>query len=124
MAMVTNGTAPVAYEEDWNNAAARIEQKDYQFVRSWEKPKNQFPKIASSGRKIMPYRVEKPGDEVEPISPYTYAEAYRRFEEILKSDQAPVYFDEFEYAIGREMRDLWPGGHTYVQHAPLIYDLL
>ena len=65
--------------------------------------------------------------ESEPVSemtPYTYKEAYKRFEAILKSDKAPVYFDDLEYAVGREMRDLWPDNHTCIQHARLVYDML
>jgi hypothetical protein len=26
--------------------------------------------------------------------------------------------------VGREMRDLWEGDHTCVQHARLVYDML
>ena len=57
------------------------------------------------------------------MTPYTYAEGYRRIEALLKSEKAPLYFDELEFAIG-DMRDLWPGDHTLVQHARLVYDLL
>ena len=65
--------------------------------------------------------------DIEPVmemTPYTYAEAYKRFEALLKSDKAPVYFDDLEHAVGREMRDLWPDDHVYVQHARLVYDML
>ena len=64
---------------------------------------------------------------IEPVmemTPYTYAEAYRRFERILGSEEAPVCFDDLEFAVGRGMRDLWPGDHTFVQHARLVYDML
>ena len=57
------------------------------------------------------------------MTPYTYAEGYRRIEALLKSEKAPLYFDELEFAIG-DMRDLWSGNHTLVQHARLVYDLL
>ena len=63
---------------------------------------------------------------VEPVSamsPYTYHEGYKRLEALLKSDKAPLYFDEIEFAVD-EMRDLWEGNHTFVQHARLVYDLL
>ena len=65
--------------------------------------------------------------DIEPVmemTPYTYAEAYRRFEALLKSEKAPLYFDQLEYAARDEMRDLWPGDHTFVQHARLVYDML
>jgi len=64
--------------------------------------------------------VEEP---VADMTPYTYSESYKRVEALLKSEQAPLYFDELESAVGK-MRDLWPGDHTYVQHARLVYDLL
>lgn len=64
--------------------------------------------------------------DMEPVSemtPYTYAEGYRAIEALLKSDKAPVYFDQLEFALDK-MRHLWPGDHTCVQHARLVYDLL
>lgn len=65
--------------------------------------------------------------EMEPVgemTPYTYAEGYKRFEAILRSDRAPMYFDELEFAVRDEMRDLFPGDHTCMQHARLVYDML
>ena len=41
----------------------------------------------------------------------------------MTSERAPLYFDELEAAADR-MRDLWPGDHTFVQHARLVYDML
>lgn len=64
--------------------------------------------------------------DTEPVSqmtPYTYAEGYKRLEALLKSEKAPLYFDELELAVDK-MRDLWQGDHTCVQHARLVYDLL
>lgn len=72
-------------------------------------------------------RICKEKMDMEPVSemtPYTYAEGYRRLEALLKSEKAPLYFDELESAVGKEMRDLWPGDHTFVQHARLVYDML
>lgn len=62
-------------------------------------------------------------ETVEQMSPYTYAEAYKRFESLLRSQNAPLNFDKLELAAN-EMRDIWPGDHTYVQHARLVYDML
>lgn len=65
--------------------------------------------------------------ELEPVSEmtlYTYAEGYKRFETLLKSDKAPMYFDELEFAVRDDMRDLWEGDHTCIQHARLVYDML
>lgn len=72
-------------------------------------------------------RITRDKMDIEPVSemtPYTYKEAYKRFEAILRLDKAPVYFDDLEYAVDRTMRDLWPGDHTIVQHARLVYDML
>lgn len=62
-------------------------------------------------------------EPVAEMTPYTYAEAYKRFETLLRSEAAPLHFDKLELAANN-MRDLWPGEHTYVQHARLIYDIL
>ena len=64
--------------------------------------------------------------DIEPVAemtPYTYTESYRRIEALLRSETAPLYFDELELALNA-MRDLWPGNGTLVQHARLVYDLL
>ena len=64
--------------------------------------------------------------DIEPVSemtPYTYKEAYRRFEAMLKTD-TPLFFDDLEIAADTQMRDLWEGEHTFVQHARLVYDML
>ena len=37
---------------------------------------------------------------------------------------APLYFDDLEFLVGREMKDIWPEQHTFVQHARLVYDVL
>jgi len=71
--------------------------------------------------------VSKDKMDVEPVSemtPYTYSEGYKRFEALLKSDRAPLYFDELEFAVRDDMRDLWTGDHTHIQHARLVYDML
>lgn len=64
--------------------------------------------------------------EAEPVSemtPYTYSEAYKRFQTLLRSEKAPMNFDKLELAADG-MRDLWQGDHTCVQHARLVYDIL
>jgi len=58
-------------------------------------------------------------------TPYTYAEGYRRICELLRGKKdAPLYFDDLEIAVKRDMRDLWPEEHTYVQDARLVYDII
>ena len=77
--------------------------------------------VKKDGIHISAHRMQL--EPVMEMTAYTYAEGYRRIEALLKSDKAPLYFDELEFAIG-DMRDLWPGNHTCVQHARLVYDLL
>lgn len=63
--------------------------------------------------------------DLEPVAemtPYTYTEGYKQLELLLTSGEA-MYFDELEVAVDK-MRYLWPGNHTCVQHARLVYDLL
>ena len=77
--------------------------------------------LTREGVTISPHRMQI--EEVSEMTPYTYHEAYRRFEKILRSERAPLYFDELEFAAG-DMRDIWPGNHTFVQNARLVYDIL
>ena len=71
---------------------------------------------------VCPERMDAP--PVSELTPYSYAEGCRRIEAILRSDRAPLYFDELELEIGKNMRDLFPGDHSVLQHARLLYDLL
>ncbi|MBR2634089.1 MAG: hypothetical protein IKD31_00745 [Clostridia bacterium] len=64
------------------------------------------------------------GEEVSPITPYTYSEGYRRMEALLQGERAPLYFDELEFAVRDDFSDLFDGNHTCLQHARLVYDLL
>ena len=78
-------------------------------------------RITRDGVTVTPDKMD-----VEPVAemtPYTYKEAYARFEALLQSDKAPLYFDQLEFAAD-EMRDIWEGSHTCVQHARLVYDML
>ena len=77
--------------------------------------------VKREGVNITKYRMNM--EPVMEMTPYTYAESYKRIEALLKSEKAPLYFDQLEFAIG-DMRDLWPDNHTCVQHARLVYDLL
>jgi len=66
--------------------------------------------------------------EAEPVcevTPYAYSEAYKRITALLtgKKDE-PLYFDDLEFAVGRDMKDIWPEQHTLVQDARLVYDVL
>ena len=77
--------------------------------------------VKRDGIRITPHRMQL--EPVMEMNPYAYAEGYRRIEALLKSEKAPLYFDELEFAI-RDMPELWPGNHTCIQHARLVYDLL
>ena len=65
------------------------------------------------------------GEEVAEITERTLDEAYKRIEALLigKRD-TPLYFDDLEYAVNREMRDIFEGDHTLVQDARVVYDVL
>ena len=59
------------------------------------------------------------------VTPYAYAEGYRRIcQALMGKKDAPLYFDDLEFLVGREMKDIWPEQHTFVQHARLVYDVL
>ena len=77
--------------------------------------------VTREGITVTDAKMQK--EPVSEMTPYTYAEGYKRFEALLTSEKAPMYFDELEFAAD-EMRDLWPGDHTCVQHARLVYDML
>jgi len=64
-------------------------------------------------------------EDVSPITPYAYKEAYQRIEAMLLGKQDnPLYFDNLELAVGNDMKDIWPEQHTLNQHAALVYDIL
>jgi len=64
-------------------------------------------------------------EKVSDMTPYTYAEGYRRIVELLKGKKdEPLYFDDLEFAVWGNMKDLWPGDHTIIQDARLVYDVL
>ncbi len=77
--------------------------------------------IGREGLRVTPVKME--AEPVAEMSPYTYAEAYKRFEALLRSEKAPLHFDKLEIAADG-MRDIWEGNHTCVQHARLVYDML
>ena len=77
--------------------------------------------ISKQGIEITADRMDM--EPVAEMTPYTYAEAYKRFEAMLKSGK-DIFFDDMEIAADETMRDLWEGDHTFVQHARLVYDML
>ncbi|MBE6645275.1 MAG: hypothetical protein E7612_07875 [Ruminococcaceae bacterium] len=64
-------------------------------------------------------------EEVSELTEYTLEEGYRRICDKLRGKgNEPLHFDDLELAVGSEMRDLFPGDHTLIQHARLVYDVL
>ena len=90
-------------------------------VEAFDLPLFYGVEVRREGITVTKHRMDM--EPVKEMTPYTYYESYKRIEALLKSEKAPLYFDELEFAIG-DMRDLWDGNHTHVQHARLVYDLL
>ena len=64
-------------------------------------------------------------EAVSEITDYTLEEAYHRICKMLKGQKEnPLNFDDLEVAVGKQMRDLFPGEHTLVQDARVVYDVL
>ena len=64
-------------------------------------------------------------EEVSEPTADTFREGYRRISALLAGKKdAPLHFDDLELAVWREMRDLFPGDHTLIQDARLVYDVL
>ena len=102
-------------------STARFGMPDGLGEKAFDLPLFYACEMTREGIRIHPEKLD--GEPVAEMTPYTYAESYRRIEELLRSDAAPVNFDKLELTL-EPMRDLWPGDHTCVQHARLVYDLL
>ena len=65
--------------------------------------------------------------DIEPvaeITPVTFAEGYRRLSKLLSvRKEDALYFDDLEFAV-LDMRDIFEGDRTFLQHARLVYDVL
>ena len=102
-------------------ATCRYALPEHLTVEAFDLPLFYGIEVKRDGITVTKHRMDM--EPVMEMTPYTYAESYKRIEALLKSEKAPLYFDQLEFAIG-DMRDLWPGDHTLVQHARLVYDLL
>ena len=73
---------------------------------------------------VSEYKIEAP-EPVAEITDYTLEEGYKRISELLlgKAD-APLHFDDLEFAVFRGMKDLFPGNCPILQDARLVYDVL
>lgn len=87
-------------------------------------PLHQACEITDRGVAVTDHKMR----DCEPVcemTPYTYAEGYRRISEMLQGKkEEPLYFDDLEIAVWKHMRDLWPEEHTLIQDARLVYDIL
>ena len=64
-------------------------------------------------------------EDVSEVTPYAYWQAYLRISALLQGKkEKPLYFDDLEFAVQREMQDIWQEKHTYQQEARLVYDIL
>jgi len=64
-------------------------------------------------------------EEISEITDYTLSVGYKRIEKLLLGKkEAPLHFDDLELAVWNDMRDLFPGNHTLIQDARLVYDVL
>ena len=103
-------------------ATARFGLPDALRERAYSLPLFQPCRVRRDGVTVTPERMD--AEPVSDLTPYSYAEGYRRVEEMLRSEKAPLYYDDLEIAIGEHMRDLFPGDHSVLQHAHLLYELL
>jgi len=103
-------TAPFAFPEGLN---AQMNQL----------PLHHVCRIGRDGITVTATRMDC--DPVPEMTPYTYKEGYRRIVEMLTGKKdAPLYFDDLELAVYRNMKDLWPKAHPTLQDARLVYDIL
>ena len=51
-------------------------------------------------------------------------EGYRRICEFISGKENANYFDQIELMLWNKMRDIFPGNHTLIQDARLVYDVL
>ena len=64
-------------------------------------------------------------EEVAEVTEYTLEEGYNRIVKLLEGKvDAPLYLDDLEHAVWHDMRDLFPGDHTLIQNARLVYDVI
>jgi len=77
--------------------------------------------LSKNGLEIARERIQS--EPIEPLTPKLYLKSYLKIEALLKSEKAPLYFDELESFLHSE-KDLWENGRTLTQHACLVYELL
>jgi len=79
--------------------------------------------ITKDGLTVTGHKAD--GEPVNRVTPRAYREAYDRISARLTGkEDAPLYFDDLEFAVGREMKDIWEEEHTFAEHARIVYDVL
>ena len=103
-------TTRFAYPEDMADAAVDL-------------PLHYACYITKDGLTVTGHKAD--GEPVNHVTPRAYKEAYNRISGMLTGkEDAPLYFDDLEFAVGREMRDIWEEEHTFAEHARIVYDVL
>lgn len=78
--------------------------------------------IARNGVTVTEHKMDI--EPVAEITPETFQACYNRLCKLLSVKKADaLYFDELEFAV-LDMRDIFEGNYTYLQHARLVYDVL
>ena len=77
--------------------------------------------VSTDGITISPHKVDV--EHVSEITPRMYHLCYQRIEALLKSDEAPVFYNDLEREV-LALENFWPNGYTYKQQARLVYDML
>lgn len=85
-------------------------------------PLHKACEITRTGATVTAHKMD-----IEPVSEITnetFREGYDRLcRKLSVPKENALYFDELEFAV-LEMRDIFEGDHTYLQHARLVYDVL
>lgn len=79
--------------------------------------------ITRDGVKVTADRIHS--ENVCDVTPYAYHEAYDRIvAELRGKKDAPLYFDDLEFFMAREVKYIWPEKYTFDQGPRLVYDVL
>jgi len=78
--------------------------------------------ITREGLRVCEDKID--GEPVSEITDEVFHQGYERLCAMLRvSKENAYYFDDLEFAA-LEMRDIFPGDHTLIPHAQLVYDVL
>ena len=84
-----------------------------------------YPCEIFKDRVDVKYEYKMTSETVSEVTDYTLEEGYKRITALLKDKKdEPLHFDDLEFAVWYNMRDLYEGDHTLIQDARLVYDVL